>query len=164
VCRAFNDYPGSCCDLNDEKQQVIVPRGRLVRGRDLQSRLCRNSLQYLLCAPCSPRAGHIFGSEFGESRTYPRLCMPFCHRFYDACANVEITTNVSTTFFRTWRIPGLTRGRGNQKIVDYYPTAASYCAAFGGEDVGSCYTSTNPTELSFKTRFAEPLMQIHERN
>lgn len=146
VCKKFSVYPGSCCSRTMEDIEIIIPRGRIVRGRDEASLDCRKFVQKLLCATCSPYSGHIFGSEFGEQRNYPTLCMPFCRRFYSICSNITMSTSNKPENVRTWRIPGLTSGQGETKINTFYPTADSFCGAFGGYDVGTCHSDA-PGEL-----------------
>eukprot|EP01122_Echinamoeba_exundans_P000434 TRINITY_DN10386_c0_g1_i1.p1 TRINITY_DN10386_c0_g1~~TRINITY_DN10386_c0_g1_i1.p1 ORF type:complete len:408 (-),score=39.13 TRINITY_DN10386_c0_g1_i1:84-1307(-) len=138
LCKPYNQYPGSCCDERRVRREVWYPRGRLLASKTTAARTCRKILGNLLCASCNPLAAHIFGGEGGEPQTWPYLCMPFCERFYSACADIPIKTNAR--IYVPIRIPGVTARNGTVKIRDMYPTVRSYCSKFGSVDRESCHT------------------------
>jgi hypothetical protein len=138
ICKAYNKYPGSCGSIETEHEEVWYPRGRYASASDSDSRKCRKMISRLLCATCNPLAAHIFGSETGTAQDWPFLCQPFCERFFDACADVEINTDARV--YVPFRIPGLSKNQGVKKIRDLYPTMSSYCSNFGSTDQGACHT------------------------
>ena len=123
----------SCCSAEDTLRiSHAEPEIKLAAP----TRKCRDALNLLMCAPCSPDQEIIFSrrSIGGFPVTALRTCERFCHRLYHACGEAQIVL----------------AGGALDRVDAAFSDGLSFCRAVGlspvadDEGVRECFNAAGP--------------------
>ena len=140
---------GACCTATSEIPLAKLPAETVLDFASTNAAIqaCAPYVKDIYCTWCNPYSGHNYESESGNGhRPGPWICSAFCGRFWQSCSHILFNTTGPSSVGSTMRIPGLSADMGVTSLADHFASEADYCAIYGSNNPGSCYTD-NPQEL-----------------